>query len=26
MSECFDLELKDGVAHLRLNRPEALRC
>jgi len=24
MSECFDLELKDGVAHLRLNRPEAL--
>ena len=24
MAECFDLELKDGVAHLRMNRPEAL--
>jgi len=24
MSGCFDLELKDGVAHLRMNRPEAL--
>jgi enoyl-CoA hydratase len=24
MAECFDLELKDGVAHLRMNRPEAM--
>jgi enoyl-CoA hydratase len=24
MAECFDLELKDGVAHLRMIRPEAL--
>jgi enoyl-CoA hydratase/carnithine racemase len=24
MSECFDLELKDGVAHLRMCRPEAM--
>ena len=24
MPECFDLELKDGVAHLRMNRPEAM--
>jgi enoyl-CoA hydratase len=24
MAECFDLELKDGVAHLRMSRPEAL--
>ena len=24
MPECFDVELKDGVAHLRMNRPEAL--
>jgi enoyl-CoA hydratase len=24
MPECFDLELKDGVAHLRLSRPEAM--
>jgi enoyl-CoA hydratase len=24
MPECFDLELKDGVAHLRMSRPEAM--
>ena len=24
MPECFDLELKDGVAHLRMCRPEAM--
>jgi enoyl-CoA hydratase len=24
MAECFDLELKDGVAHLRMSRPEAM--
>ena len=24
MAECFDLTLSDGVAHLRMNRPEAL--
>jgi len=24
MSECFDLQLKDGVAHLRMVRPEAM--
>jgi enoyl-CoA hydratase len=24
MAECFDLELKDGIAHLRLCRPEAM--
>jgi enoyl-CoA hydratase len=24
VAECFDLELKDGIAHLRLNRPEAM--
>lgn len=24
MPKCFDVELKDGVAHLRLNRPEAM--
>jgi enoyl-CoA hydratase len=24
MAECFDLELKDGVAHLRMCRPEAM--
>lgn len=24
MGECFDLELKDGVAQLRMNRPEAM--
>jgi enoyl-CoA hydratase len=24
VAECFDLELKDGVAHLRMNRPEAM--
>lgn len=24
MSTCFDLEVKDGVAHLRFNRPEKL--
>ena len=24
MPECFDLALKDGVAHLRMNRPEAM--
>jgi enoyl-CoA hydratase len=24
MAECFELELKDGVAHLRMSRPEAM--
>jgi enoyl-CoA hydratase len=24
VAECFDLELKDGIAHLRLSRPEAM--
>jgi enoyl-CoA hydratase len=24
MPECFDLDVKDGVAHLRMNRPEAM--
>jgi enoyl-CoA hydratase/carnithine racemase len=24
MPECFDLALKDGVAHLRMSRPEAM--
>ena len=24
MAECFDLTLKDGVAHLRMSRPEAM--
>ena len=24
MPECFDVEVTDGVAHLRLNRPDAL--
>jgi enoyl-CoA hydratase len=24
MAECFDLALKDGVAHLRMCRPEAM--
>jgi len=24
VAECFDLEVKDGIAHLRLNRPEAM--
>lgn len=24
MAECFDLTLSDGVAHLRMNRPEAM--
>jgi enoyl-CoA hydratase len=24
MPECFDLELKEGVAHLRMSRPEAM--
>jgi enoyl-CoA hydratase len=24
VAECFDLELKDGIAHLRMSRPEAM--